>query len=180
MPQDRPDRNRDDDNRAGGMPNERAGHRIVGRMRERVTSELNARKDRASEMLGQLASGVRQMGQPFQEDTLPALGAIADKAASRIEEVAEGMRERDVAELADDVRGLARRRPAAFIAAGFATGLLAARFLKSSSEESPGPREQRPEPVSSGAHDNPGASTARRPARAARAGASATRSTTQQ
>jgi hypothetical protein len=156
----------DAETEGGAQPTERPGNRIVGRVRERMASELNARKDRASDVLGQLATGVRQMGQPLHDDALAGLGSIVDKAASRLEEVAEGMRERDVTELADEVRTLARRRPAAFMAAGFATGLLAARFLKSSAAESGASREAGPGRTAARRDAGPGAATARRTERA--------------
>lgn len=107
---------------------------VLGRVRERMASELNVRKDRATEMLDEVAGAVRRMLEPLREPPLAALGDYAEEAASRLERIATGFRDHDVAELADEVRGLARRRPAAFAVATFATGLLAARFLKSTSE----------------------------------------------
>lgn len=113
---------------------------LVSRVRERVSSELNARKDRASEALADLAGTVRRIGEPLHGDSpLDTLGGYADEAAAKIDRMATDLRERDLSELADDVRGLARRNPAAFAAAGFAAGLLAARFLKSSAADQPPP-----------------------------------------
>lgn len=109
---------------------------IVERVRDRLSSELNARKDRATEMLDHLAGTVRQVGEPLREGGFTSpLAEYADQAAGRIDQIAAGMRERDVTDLADDLRGLARRRPGMFAAAGFAAGLVAARFFKSSAAE---------------------------------------------
>lgn len=113
----------------------------LGRVRDRVNVALNARKDRASHVLEEVAGSVRRIGEPLQDAALAPLGTMADEAASRIEQFAAGIREHDVADLAEDLRGLARRRPAVFAAAGFAAGLVAARFLKSSAEEPSQPGE---------------------------------------
>lgn len=108
---------------------------IMDRVRERVNSELNVRKERASEVLDELAGTVRHVAEPLREGPLASLADYTDEAASRLGEMAAGMRERDVSELADDLRGIARRRPAAFAAVGFAAGLVAARFLKSTAAD---------------------------------------------
>jgi hypothetical protein len=110
---------------------------LIGRVRDRVSQELNARKDRASELLTELAGSVRRVGEPEPDEAPVPLSEYAIRAADQLERFAEDLRERDVAELADEVRGLARRRPAAFAAAGFAAGLLAARFMKSTAAGAP-------------------------------------------
>jgi hypothetical protein len=140
--------------RVTGEPEEEQGRvgPVLGRVRERVNSELNVRKDRASQMLDDLARAVRRVREPLHDPSLAALGEYADQAAERLEHFASEVRERDVAELADEVRGLARHRPAVFAAATFATGLVAARFLKSTSEPRAAasaasrPRPRRPVP----------------------------------
>jgi hypothetical protein len=108
---------------------------LVSRLRDRVSVELNARKDRASEVIQELAHTVRRTGEPFHDESLQALGTYADKAAARLDRLASDLRDRDVSELADDVRRLARQRPGIFVAAGFAAGLAAARFLRSTATD---------------------------------------------
>jgi hypothetical protein len=106
---------------------------LFGRVRDRVSHELNARKDRASEVIQGLAGSVRRIGEPLHDESLDSLAKYADEAASRLEQFAGGLRDRDVSELADDARRLARQHPGVFAAAGFAAGLAAARFFKSTS-----------------------------------------------
>ena len=108
---------------------------LVGRVRDRLNQELNTRKDRASEVIAELAGTVRRIGEPLHDDSLQALGAYADGAAEGLERLASGIRDRDVSELADDLRGVARRRPATYAAAGFAAGFVIARFLRSTAAE---------------------------------------------
>lgn len=104
---------------------------LVGRVRDRVGQELNARKDRASELIEDFAGTVRRVGEPLHDESLGSLGTYADQAAERLDRFAAGLRQRDVAELADEVRQFGRRHPGVFAAVGFAAGIAAARFLKS-------------------------------------------------
>lgn len=109
-----------------------------GWWRERVTGVVNARKSRVSESLEAVAETVKRAGEPLHGEPFSKLGTYADEAATTIERVAAGLRERDLDELAEDVRGFARSRPALFVGAGLAVGLAAGRFLKSSGAEGRG------------------------------------------
>jgi hypothetical protein len=101
-------------------------------IRDKVSRELTSRKNRVSDRLDGVAQRVRRIGEPAPSEPLPGMAVIADDAAKRLEQVAEGLRERDLEELAEDVRGFAKSRPAVFIGAGLAAGLIAGRFLRSS------------------------------------------------
>lgn len=120
--------------------------------RSRLVTELNARKNLVSDTLDGVAETVRRAGEPLRGQSA-ALSGYADQAAGRLADLASGLRERDVAELAEDVEAFARRHPGAFAAGGFAAGILAARFLRSRAPET-------------GEHQRPAAGTtypARRP-----------------
>lgn len=106
-----------------------------GWLKERVSGILNARKSRVSDRLEAVADTVRRVGEPLRDAPF-RLGAYADDAAHTIDRFASGLRERDLDQLTEDVRDFARRRPAAFVGVGLAAGLIASRFLKSSSERS--------------------------------------------
>jgi hypothetical protein len=107
---------------------------LVRRVREQVGQELTARKDRASELIQGLAGTVRRVAEPLHDESLGPLGAFADEAAAQLERLAGRLRNREVSELADDLRRLARRRPGIYVAIGLAAGFAAARFLKSTGE----------------------------------------------
>lgn len=107
---------------------------LLSMARGRLKTEINARKDRVSGALDEVAETVRRIGVPLRDQS-PALGGYADEAADRLKQLSTGLRERDVAELAEDVEAFARRYPRAFVATGFTAGLLAARFLRSSAPE---------------------------------------------
>ena len=121
------------------------GQGLVDLVRGRAVTELNARKDQVSQTLDAVARTVRRAGEPLRDQPYESLVRYADGAASGLERVAAGLRQRDVADLPAEMRDLARQRPGAFVAAGFAVGVLAARFIKSSAvEESPQPEMGEP------------------------------------
>ncbi len=117
-----------------------ASNGVVRRVRGRVAGELNARKNRMTETLDTVADAIRQAGEPLRRLPYAGLGDYAADAASRIEQVANDLRGRDVQELAHDLGEMARRKPALFVGAGLAAGLLAGRFLKSSPPKPARPR----------------------------------------
>lgn len=116
----------------GGQPErQEPPEGLLSMARGRLKTELNARKDLVSTTLDQVAETVRRVGEPLRGQSA-ALAGYADQAADRLKNLATGLRERDVVELGDEVAVLARRYPRAFVASGFAAGILTARFLRSS------------------------------------------------
>jgi hypothetical protein len=107
---------------------------IVGKVRERATAQLSTQKDRATDGLGTIAQAVRQTTGQLRENQQDMVAQYVEKAADQIERLSNTLREKDVNELLQDAQRLARRQPALFIGGSFAVGLLAARFLKSSSD----------------------------------------------
>ena len=105
---------------------------LFSMVRGRIRTELNDRKNVVSQALDDVAETVRRVGAPLREQS-STLGGYAEDAAGRLRSFATTLRERDVAELGDDIKDLAQRYPTAFVAAGLAAGLMTARFLKSSS-----------------------------------------------
>ena len=111
------------------------GNGIVGRIRDTATAQLNTQKDKATEGLGTVASAVRESTQNLRNQQHDVAARYVEQAADHIERVAARLREKDATELLKDVQQLARRRPALFVGAAFAVGLLGARFLKSSAPD---------------------------------------------
>lgn len=105
---------------------------LVGKVKERATEQLSAQKDRATDGLGAIVHAVRQTGERLRGDQQDTMARYVEQAASQLERLSTGLREKDVNELLQDAQRLARRQPALFIGGSFAVGLLAARFLKSS------------------------------------------------
>lgn len=114
----------------------RAGRSDSGtgeRVRGRISSAIDARKDRAIDRLMGVADAVRRMGDPLQEESYGKAADYTRNAAARLDEVALYLRDRDTQQLIQDLRGFARRQPAVFLGIGFLAGAVCGRFLKSSS-----------------------------------------------
>jgi len=99
-----------------------------------ATSQINDQKERLASTAGDIAYAVRQTAQQLREAS-PAVATYVDRAADRLDEWVNALRDRDLSELAEDVRHFARRHPSLVVGGGFALGLIAARFFKSSGRE---------------------------------------------
>jgi hypothetical protein len=105
---------------------------IVNNLKERATTQLTTQKDRATEGIGTIAQAVRQTTERLRDEQHETVAEYVERAAEQLERLSHNLRTKDVNELLQDAQRLARRRPALFVGGGFAVGLLAARFLKSS------------------------------------------------
>jgi hypothetical protein len=82
-----------------------------------------------------LQTALRETAQQLMKQGQGSVGNYADRAADQVERFSTYLRETDVDEIMEEVRGFARRRPALFLGGGAALGFFATRFLKSSSQE---------------------------------------------
>jgi hypothetical protein len=113
-----------------GAPPDSAG--LMQSIQRQATSALSTQKDRAADGITAVIEAVRHTGDQLREKN-GTIAGYADSAVGQLERWSSQLRDRDVSELIDDVGAFARRRPAVFVGGGVALGLLAARFLKSSS-----------------------------------------------
>jgi len=102
------------------------------KVKERAASQLNTQKDRATEGLGTMVRAVRQSTQQLRDQHHDTIAGYVEQAANQIDRLSQGLRNKDVGELARDAQRLAQRRPALFVGSAFALGLVGARFFKSS------------------------------------------------
>lgn len=107
---------------------------MMGRVKEGAAAQLSNQKNRATDGLGSLAAAVRKTSEPLRQSDQATLASYVEQAADSIERFSSDLRQRDIGELLDDAKRFAKRQPALFIGGAFAVGVLAARFLKSSSE----------------------------------------------
>jgi hypothetical protein len=119
-----------------GTSLETSAKTLIDRVRDSATAQLSTQKERATSSLGSIARAVRDTSEPLRSNQQAAIAQYVEKAADQIDRFSNQLRDRDVNELIDDVQRFARRQPALFIGAAFAAGVLAARFLKSSSAAS--------------------------------------------
>ena len=113
-----------------------AGHDggIAQLVRDTTYQRLGDQKERASDTLGSLAGAVRGVTQQLREGGQPEIADYANRAADGIERWASQLRQQDIQDAFRGVQRFARREPAMFLGIAFGVGVLAARFLKSSSE----------------------------------------------
>ena len=109
------------------------GGGITQTLRDSTYRSIDDQKSRASETLGSLAGAVRGMTHPLREGGQPQMADYVNKAADGIERWASQLRQQDLEDAVRAVEQFARRQPAMFLGLAFGAGLVAARFLKSSS-----------------------------------------------
>jgi hypothetical protein len=109
---------------------------VASQAKEQVNAQFDARKDKAVETIGNVATAIRETSDKLKG--VGPLGDVAGRAADGIEKVADFFEGKQIGDVVRDVEGFARREPALFIGAAFALGLIGGRFLKSSSHRSGG------------------------------------------
>ena len=109
--------------------------RLANRGSEQVKSQLGSQKHQASQRMVPVQSALRETAHQLRSQGQGPMAQYAEKASDQVERFSGYLRETDVDEIIDEVRGVARRRPALFLGAAATLGFLATRFLKSSSQE---------------------------------------------
>ena len=107
---------------------------VAQQVQHQTRAQLAAQKDGAAQALSGVAQAVRQIGDQIQQSGQAPLAKYANDAATQIEQTSTYLHEKSVDQLISDVEGFARRQPALFVAGGLVLGVIAARFIKSSSQ----------------------------------------------
>lgn len=109
---------------------------VVDQAKQQAASQLSVQKDRAAEGLGSVADALRQTSRQLeQQQAAGPIGDYAARAADQIDRFSTYLQHRDVNQIVGEVERFARREPVLFLGGAFALGALAARFLKSSSDQ---------------------------------------------
>ena len=106
---------------------------LIDDVKQRANAEIDSQKSRATDTLGVIANAVRGTTEQLRNDQHDVVARYIETAANQLDRMSTTLRNKDVNTLLTDARQLARRQPALFIGGSFVLGLLAARFLKSSS-----------------------------------------------
>ncbi|GAC1521278.1 MAG: hypothetical protein NVS2B16_28780 [Chloroflexota bacterium] len=120
---------------AAQQAQETAGGLVV-RARQQTTSVLQDQKTNATQTLGAVSQALRQTGESLDASDQAPIGQYAGRAADQIDRLSGYLDSRNIEDLVSETETFARRNPALFLGGAFAIGLLAARFLKSSSPNS--------------------------------------------
>ena len=108
---------------------------LASRGTEQAKSQLANQKHNASQRLTPVQSALRETAQQLRNQGQGQVGDYAERAADQVERFSTYLRQTEVDEIMEEVRGFARRRPGLFLGSAAAVGFFATRFLKSSSEE---------------------------------------------
>ncbi|MFN8677720.1 MAG: hypothetical protein U0Z70_15190 [Thermomicrobiales bacterium] len=116
--------------------------KIVSQARKQVAASVASQTSRGARIATVLGSSLHDAGSQLREQDEAAVATYLDQAADQVEDVGAMLENQQYGELIGAVQGLARRQPVLFFAAAVAIGVVAARFLRSST--APGsPRYQR-------------------------------------
>ena len=144
----------------GGSGDTKTGSASSARSAERSSGASNGSSDRAStqftratDALGDIAYAVRQTTQQLRDRNHDTIASYVEQGAQQLEQLAQRLNDRDVAQLLRDARRLAHRQPALFVGSAFVIGLFGARFLKSSPSDESRTDEFRPDPTYGGYGD---------------------------
>lgn len=121
---------------------------IVNQVQKQAGTQIERQKESAADDLTQVVNAVRRFGESLGREQGGPIAHYAaeygDKAAQKLEQFANYIREQEPRKLLNDVQSFGRRRPALMLGGAFLLGLAGARLIKSSmdanSEHSGGQR----------------------------------------
>lgn len=111
---------------------------LTRQVQETARPQLESQKERVVEQLSFVGSALRDTSRSLHGRQQGQVAQFIDMGADQIERVTEYLQDHELTELMDEAHRFARQQPAVFVAGAFALGLLAARFIKSSSQPSHG------------------------------------------
>lgn len=109
---------------------------VADQAQQQAKSQFADQKDRVADGMNNVVQALRRTSEQLQDqDTnTGGVGDYVSKAAEKLAEITDHVRKSDLNELLQDAEHFARREPAIFLGSAFAIGVVAARFLKSSSQ----------------------------------------------
>lgn len=118
-----------------------AAGEMVGQAKEKAGSVLDEQKSNLASGITSVADSIRHVGENFssanENNQVAALaGKYGDTLAQQVEKFSNYIDEKEIKELVRDVEHFAKRNPLLFVGGALALGIVAARFLKSSSNQS--------------------------------------------
>jgi uncharacterized phage infection (PIP) family protein YhgE len=105
-----------------------------GKAAETAKGQLSDRKDQVADGIDTVASALRRTGDQLRSEDTGFVGDYVNKAADAVSNISQHLRENDLDQLMRETEDFARREPTIFLGSAFALGVIAARFLKSSSD----------------------------------------------
>ncbi len=97
---------------------------LASRTTEQAKSQLANQKHDASQRMVPIQSALREGAQQLRNRGQGQVGDYAEKAADQVERFSTYLRQTEVDEIMEEVRGFARRRPGLFLGGAAAVGFL--------------------------------------------------------
>ncbi len=110
---------------------------LASRGGEQLKSQLENQKHQAAQRMTPVQMALRETAQQLRKQGQGPVAGYTDQASEQVEGFSGYLRETSVEEITEEVRGLARSRPALFLGSAALVGFLGTRFLKSSSQQAP-------------------------------------------
>jgi hypothetical protein len=104
--------------------------KLAAAARDRGIEQLEGAKGQLAEGAERMAAAVERTADELEGDGDDAISGYGHSLASLMRQLAGGLRERDIAQFANELGSLARRNPGAFLAGSVALGFGVARFFK--------------------------------------------------
>jgi hypothetical protein len=98
---------------------------------------VKSQKENLASRFSEYANAVQSISEKLRGDDDNILAGPAEKAAGSLNRVSDYLREKEPAELLDDLESLARRKPELVFGGLFVAGFAAARFFKASRRRTP-------------------------------------------
>ena len=115
----------------------KAAGEAFGQVKEKAATVIGEQKTTLASGIHSVADSIRQVGENLGNSDDNQVAALAGKygetLAGQVEKFSSYIDDKELKELVRDVEQFARRNPILFVGGAFALGVLAARFLKSSS-----------------------------------------------
>ena len=107
-----------------------------------IKQQLDSRSTDAGDQVSAIGDAIRRVGEQLREEGQEAPARYARQVAQPVERLGRYLTEADGERILRDVEQFARRRPWATAAGGLAIGFVVARFIKASSTEGGQPHMQ--------------------------------------
>jgi hypothetical protein len=106
---------------------------FADRARSMVGEQVSSAKQMAADRIGGVADALRATGDQLRSQGTGEVGNYVDQAVDKLDQASSYLQTSTFSELVSDVGAFARREPAIVFGSAFVIGMLAGRFLKSSS-----------------------------------------------
>jgi ElaB/YqjD/DUF883 family membrane-anchored ribosome-binding protein len=101
-------------------------------IQSQAKSAVAAGKNRAVDAIGGVAQSLQSSAKQMRDQQQNGMAHYVESAGQQVQRAADYLKNNDAGQIADQAEDFARRKPAIFLGAAFAVGMLGARFLRSS------------------------------------------------